>query len=251
MNIALLFNADAPKYGGSYGDPIRQAVFGLGILQASKRHMKVSVGDVSIYSHAKSWAHYDEITKRVYFAGTWSTFLEDRLRATFRQATVYALTFENMPKQLAAELHGALIPDDAYVGFMQVDYTYGPHLALMRNSMITLYRIEGSTCRVFFSMGEEDARDDQEPIEMRKLGYTDVGWEDRGAHGTIFDNFDTLDHFQRVAAFREAVTPFMPGGEDDAYELVMVLEARISRCAPTARVTSGGRFHPESCRLIW
>jgi len=27
--------------------------------------------------------------------------------------------------------------------------------------------------------------------------------------------------------------------------------ARISQCAPTARVTSGGRFHPESCRLIW
>ena len=22
-------------------------------------------------------------------------------------------------------------------------------------------------------------------------------------------------------------------------------------CAPKARVTSGGRFHPESCRLIW
>src|SRR5271169_784105 len=23
------------------------------------------------------------------------------------------------------------------------------------------------------------------------------------------------------------------------------------RCAPTARITSGGRIHPESCRLIW
>ena len=27
--------------------------------------------------------------------------------------------------------------------------------------------------------------------------------------------------------------------------------ARISQCAPKARITSGGRFHPESCRLIW
>ena len=24
-----------------------------------------------------------------------------------------------------------------------------------------------------------------------------------------------------------------------------------STCAPKARITSGGRFHPESCRLIW
>jgi len=27
--------------------------------------------------------------------------------------------------------------------------------------------------------------------------------------------------------------------------------ARIIQCAPKARITSGGRFHPESCRLIW
>jgi site-specific DNA recombinase len=27
--------------------------------------------------------------------------------------------------------------------------------------------------------------------------------------------------------------------------------ARIIQCAPTARITSGGRFDPESCRLIW
>ena len=27
--------------------------------------------------------------------------------------------------------------------------------------------------------------------------------------------------------------------------------AVTGQCAPTARITSGGRFHPESCRLIW
>jgi hypothetical protein len=26
---------------------------------------------------------------------------------------------------------------------------------------------------------------------------------------------------------------------------------QLIQCAPTARITSGGRFHPESCRLIW
>jgi hypothetical protein len=26
---------------------------------------------------------------------------------------------------------------------------------------------------------------------------------------------------------------------------------RPIQCAPTARITSGGRFDPESCRLIW
>jgi hypothetical protein len=224
MNIALLFNSDAPKYGYSYGDPIRKTVFGLGILQASKRHMKVSVGDVLIYSHSKTWDHYDELSERVYFADTWSMLLGDRLRATFRNATVYALRFENMTKEIAAELDAALAHDDSYLGLMEVDYTYGPHLALFRNSIIPLYRIEGTACRIFFSMGEEDGRDDYEPEAMRQVGYDDVDWEDRGAHGTIFDDFDTLEHFQRVAAFRKAVTPFMQGGENEAFELVMMLE---------------------------
>jgi hypothetical protein len=28
-------------------------------------------------------------------------------------------------------------------------------------------------------------------------------------------------------------------------------DVRIWQCAPKARITNGGRFHPESCRLIW
>ena len=38
--------------------------------------------------------------------------------------------------------------------------------------------------------------------------------------------------------------------DGDIFGTICVL-ARFSQCAPKARVTSGGRFHPESCRLIW
>jgi len=224
MNIAFLFNANAKKYGSYYGGPIKRKVFGLGILQRSKRHMKISVGDVLIFSHAKTWARYDELCENVYFSGSWSRLHERRLRATFRTAMVYALTFQNMTKDLALELHQALTPDRAYLGMLEVDYTYGPHLALFRNSMITLYRIEGESCRIFYSMGDIDGRDDHEISSMQALGFNDVGWEDRGAHGTIFDDYDTLDDFERVAAFKEAITPFMKNGADEASELVMVLE---------------------------
>jgi hypothetical protein len=224
MNVAFLFNSDDPKYRGIYGDSIRNKVFGLGILQASNRHMKVSVGDVLIYGNAKSWVEYDALTERAYFAGTWSEFLLDRLRATFRKATVYALTFENMTRKIALTLHEALRRDESYLGLLQVDFAYGPHLALFRNSMIELYRVEGATCRVFYAMSDEDARDDYEPEAMRLAGFSDVDWEDRGAHKTIFDDFDTLEHFARVAAFSDAVAPFMAGSADDASQLVMVLE---------------------------
>jgi hypothetical protein len=60
--------------------------------------------------------------------------------------------------------------------------------------------------------------------KLQGWGFDDVDWEDRGAHGTIFDDYDTLEHFQQVHDFREAITPYLSDGEDDAYELVMLLE---------------------------
>lgn len=108
MNIALLFNSEEPKFKGCYGYPIRRNVFGLGILQASQRHMKVAVGDVAIYSHSSAWGEYDQLTERAYFGGRWSLFHERRLRVTFRKATVYAPIFENMTQEIARKLHEAL-----------------------------------------------------------------------------------------------------------------------------------------------
>lgn len=224
MNIAVLFNSDAPKYRGSYGEPIRDTVFKNGIIQASHRHMKVSVGDVLIYGQSRNWPHYDELTERVYYNSPWSKLLLARLRSTFRRNTVYALTFENMTRPIAIQLHRELAKDSSYLGLMEVDYSYGPHLVFFRNFMISKYRVEAEVCRIFYTMGEDDEKDLYEAKAMRKLGYKDVDWEDRGAHKTIFDDFDTLEHFRQVAIFRDTISPHLPGGPDDASELVMLLE---------------------------
>ncbi len=70
MNIALLFDSTLPEYGGFYKWPIHHKVFSTGIIQASGRHMKIWIGDVSIYGCAKTLAHYHELCERVYFAHT-------------------------------------------------------------------------------------------------------------------------------------------------------------------------------------
>jgi hypothetical protein len=129
-----------------------------------------------------------------------------------------------MPKSIAQDLHEQLSADAGYLGLISVDFAYGPHLALFRNSLIGVYRMKGAIARAFYSMGSKDGYDLDEIEAMRGLGFTDVGWEDKGARKTIFDDFDTLAHFVQVARFRRTVTPFLPGGEDGAFELVMVLE---------------------------
>lgn len=63
-----------------------------------------------------------------------------------------------------------------------------------------------------------------EPEELKALGFTDVDWEDTGGHGTIFDDYDTLEHFSRVRAFQRMVSAYLPDGEDGADALVLMLE---------------------------
>ena len=59
------------------------------------------------------------------------------------------------------------------------------------------------------------------------------------------------DHLDSAVA-RKRVADLASGKEVlvDGVELSKRLAklARISQCAPTARITSGGRYHPERCR---
>lgn len=219
MRIAILFDSDHPQYGGVYGWAIRDRILSTAIIQNSGRHVKVKIGKVPISSKAK--ADYERISEHLYFSHPWQLLLSTKLNATYR---VFAWVIQNIDETTARQLHAALLTDDAYVGMHGVDLTNPAHLALYRNSLIGKYRIKGKSCRIFYSMGEYDEKDESEPDELKAFGFTDVGWEDQGAHGTIFDDYDTPDHFSRVEAFRKMISNILPDGDDEADELVLILE---------------------------
>lgn len=181
--------------------------------------MHLSIGDVHTGFH--SGDDPAAIYYVLFLHNEWRRLHDERLQRTFRRSVVFAMVFENMPRDLAEELHAAISSEPGYLGAVEVNFEFGPHLARYR--LPEKYRLSGTYCRGFVSMGEEDGKDEYDLEETRRLGYVDVGWEDRGAHRTIFDDFDTPRHFERVAAFRKAISPFLPGGEDAAFELVMVL----------------------------
>lgn len=224
MNIALLFNSDHEKYQCDYGNPIREAVFDTGIVQKSNRQMKISVGDVLLHMYALPDSGNADLAEMVYFGGSWAKLLEEKLRATFGGAVVYAMIFENMTQDIAVQLHAALLVDASYLGLMEVNFANFLHLEFFRNSMVSKYRVEGEVGRMFCSMGGEAERDISELEDLRRAGYVDVEWEDRGAHGTFLDVYDTQEHFQSVEAFRDLIARYLTGGENVASELVMVLE---------------------------
>ena len=224
MIIAVLFNSDDPKFEGFYGPPIRDLILETLVLQRSGRQLKVLHGDVLVLSYAKNSHDYERIADATYFAGTWSTVVPDRIRATYLKATIWAWVIQNVTKEVAQQLDVALASDSSYLGLHVVYYSIPFHLALYRNSMPAYCRICSSWCSLFYSMGNEDDKDDYEAERFRELGFTEVIWEDRGAHGTIFDDFDSLEHFEQLREVQKVLASVLHGGDDEAEELVMMLE---------------------------
>ncbi len=222
--IAILFNSDDARFDGYYGPPIRDLIFGTRILQDSNRPLKIAHGDVLVYSYSKTEAEYQRISEAAYFSGTWSTIQTERLRSTYFKQTIWSWVIQNATKYLAEQLDAALSADPAYLGLLEVDFSLPAHLVLFRNSMQQYCRVEGARCVRFYSMGNEDEKDEYEIEELRELGFTAVDWEDIGAHHTIFDDFDTVEHFAQLKQVQQALASVLPNGDDEAGELVMMLE---------------------------
>ncbi len=220
MIIALLFNWRAYPQEVNYWEEIRKAVFAPGIIQRSGRHMKLSIGDVLV---GLERGQDPEALYLAAFANSeWRIVDESRLVDGF--PTVFGMVFENMSPALASELHETLLPHDGYLGALSVHFEFGPHLALYRSRLPTPYRLQGTRLRSFYPMGERESCDEYDLEEMKRLGYSDVDFEDTGASRTILDDFDTPRHFKRVAAFRELLINSPRVSEDDAYQLTMLLE---------------------------
>jgi hypothetical protein len=220
MIIAFLFNWAAYPHNRNYWHDIRRAVFKTGVIQRSGRHMKLSIGDV--LCGIERGQNPEALFNAAFANSKWQMVDNDRLNEGF--PTVFGMVFENMPQGLATELDAQLILHKGYLGAISIHLELPPHLALYRLRLPPEYRVEGTKLRAFYSMGNRDGCDDADLKSMRRLGYTDIDWEDSGASRTIFDDYDTTRHFERVAAFRNILSDALAGGEDDAYQLVMLLE---------------------------
>jgi hypothetical protein len=229
MNVAFLFNSDDPKYRGYYGYPINRKVLSTGVLQASDRRMRCSIGDVTTFvqvaqrKHNRSYADLAELEMRVYQPSDWDRLILKRLERTIARATVYCWVIQNIGERTAELLHKALKSDRSYLGAMSVNFSNPLHLVFFRNTLIELCRLEGKRCSIFYPMGENEDPD----LALRELfeenGY-EVAYEDSGARRTIFDNYDSLEHFRRVEIFRHLITKLGGVTEDRASDLVLNLE---------------------------
>ncbi|MCI0611141.1 MAG: hypothetical protein L0Z71_19040 [Anaerolineae bacterium] len=161
--------------------------------------------------------------RAVYQPKHFDFLIYDRLEATHGKTTVFCWLFQNMTATIGEALHVKLFPDNAYLGAMDADFSEHLHLYFFRNSLIEKYRLQANRCTVFYDMGQNDDPDIELREEFERHGFS-VDYEDRGARRTIFDNYDTLEHFKRVEDFKRVFSGFKDLDADYASDLVLSLE---------------------------
>ncbi len=228
MNVALLFNSDHTSLGGYYGPPVMDRILGAGVVQKTNRYMRVSIGDILTYgaasaSETPTVAFLVELCRKAYQPRVFDQIIRDRLEVTHGKCTVFCWLFQNMTATVANALHKKLVPDPAYLGAMDVEFSDPIHLWLFRNSLCERYRFYGPRCSVFYVMGENEDPDDVILAAFEKHGFT-VSYEDIGARRTIIDSYDTLDHFKRIGDFERVFSGFDNLSVDCLSDVVCSLE---------------------------
>jgi len=228
MNVAFLFNSDHPLLGGYYGGPVKDLVLSTNVLQRESRAMRVSVGDILTFGAVsegedRTYGALDRLCRAVYVPVSFDRINKPQLEATYTTATVYCWLFQNMTKATAEQLHRNLQPAAFYLGAMDVNFSGPLHLRFFRNSLIEKYRLTGTRCAIFYDMGHNEDPDICVEEAFERAGF-EVEYEDQGARRTIFDNYDSLDHFKRVESFRSFCSRLPGLSDDDSSALAHSLE---------------------------
>ncbi len=228
MNVVFLFNADHPSLGGRYGISVINRILGTNVLQKVERNMRVSVGDILLDGDAhkiaeKLGCHPLKVYGLLYSPVEFNRLIVDRLVATFGKANVCCWLLQNITSSAAELVHKGLLPGVEYLGAMDADFSNPFHLDYFRNSLIEVYRLKGTACSIFYSMGENEDPDISVRESFEKNGYG-VVYEDMGARRTIFDDFYSLEHFARIKEFAVVMSAIDGLDADRVSDIILTLE---------------------------
>lgn len=223
MVIAVLFHADHPSLGSYYGWPIKKQLFSSRILQNANRHLKIGMGDLLLYHYAKTKCELVQLTEKTLFHTKSKWLNRAKVNDCVLNSTIFAWVIQNVTEELTEQLHQSLANFPAYLGIHEIQFSYPHHLIFFRNLMGESYRVIGNAVWVLCPMGEMEEYGTAELDELKTLGFETAELEDSGARMTIFDDYDTIEHFEQVDAFLEQTSSYFENGENDAFELCMLL----------------------------
>jgi hypothetical protein len=229
MQIAILFDELASTHEPVVTSTAINAVLSSGLLQGSRRLITVRWGTV-LLGHVRDPAYAVE---KLFVQDVRAMGDRRSLVDACMQSKVFSWVVSNVDGETAEMLHEHLLREPSYLNTVMVDLTSPYHLGFFRRLMGLKLRIHGWTCGVFHRAFDPEDRNTELFESLAPIGFEEVVWEDLGLRESIFDNFDTDDHFRRLAALRRHLTTALPGKNEDADELLLLFEDLNPQLAAT------------------
>ena len=205
VKVAYHFNAGHPAFGSWYGPAVEKvlwpSVLGIG---AQRLSTKVYVGDLPL-------ALVDS-EARPQFWKKWLTQSQNgwrRLSKRIEDAAgmdIFVVCFDTLNRQFARDLHKRLMPNEGYLGAVEIDDTSEFHWHFYSDALRLEYRVTDSAIALFYDCLEAEEPTLEEKDEQFKrlnaLGFAPVTFESRNGRHTFFDKYHDWKHARRVADWR-------------------------------------------------
>lgn len=207
MNISFIFNADHEVFNGfNYAILSLEEILKTGFFQENERSKRFGLGDLSTLGHART----REELRRISIAATTPAGLDLRKHQQLSQAlgvnNILVIVFVNANRQLFEDINKVIGDFPPYLGGIELDFSNRLHLVFYKLYIGEKGRLKNSKCELFYSMGDEENTRDVSYVDLFERNGFKVEYVDRGAIGTIFDNFDTAEHFRRVSVVKEVLS---------------------------------------------
>lgn len=202
MKIAFHFDADHERFDRYDGIPVTKEIFRQ-LLQGdtANLHLKVFTGDIVALDYLKDKSNREEIWRGFFMPPrpVWQSLRPDFMDFLYNKK-VFVVAFEGMGPRLRDKLHEALLNDDTYLGAQQIHEANPVHWVLYGASLVPLYRITGTSLRLFYTIGSENEMDEALAVNFRDdLPFSSIAFEEMAVSHTILDTYSSYEHASRVA----------------------------------------------------
>ena len=104
---------------------------------------------------------------------------------------IFVIWLTSVDRSHAAALNGVFTQADAYLGAVEVDNTYLPHVVLYSHGLCPFGRIHGQEFSLFWDESNEASKDFSALAKLKECGFQDVAFESLNGRYSIFDRRHT------------------------------------------------------------
>ena len=211
MDIAYHFDADmlSAQYPNTlYNFPVLEKLF-RSLLRANfnNLNLKIFEGDLLVYQYVNT-VRFNPLVNGILGIDfrTWRDINTDKLKKTMRSSVSYVVLLEGLSDHMRDYINYIFKEERSYIGAIQIIGANDIQWGLYKQSLSPHYRYVDKELRIFYTMGEEDTRDDSLEAKWKQLPFQAVQWENLNARHTIFDAYEDFDHSVLLVRLNEILS---------------------------------------------